>query len=50
MSKVQENKRLDLRGYNGLNDGVCKSFAEAVQVMPELLNSVILSSNGLKDN
>ena len=47
LSKVHRG-RLDLRGY-GLNDGVCKSFAEAIQGMPELLNFVILASNGLKD-
>ena len=43
-----KDKWLDLRGYV-LNDGVCKAFSEAVQLYPEVLDSVILEDNQLSD-
>ena len=58
-----KNRRLDLKGYV-LNDGICKSFAEAISlwdqckhemednsefVVETVLNSIILENNGLKD-
>ena len=47
-NKVKD-KRLDLRGYV-LSDGVCKAFSEAVKLVPELLDTIILEDNQFIDS
>jgi hypothetical protein len=42
------DQRLQLDGYT-LNSGICSSFAEAIRTFPNILTSIVLSQNGLKD-
>ena len=48
LEKIQQNKRLDLRGY-GLNEGVCRSLSKALELNHDMLESVVLASNGAKE-
>ena len=43
------NQTLQLNGYT-LNEGVVQSLAEALAVYPEIIHSIQLSQNGLKDS
>lgn len=43
-----KNFRLKLENYT-LNAGICESFAKAIEIFPEILDSITLAYNGLKD-
>jgi hypothetical protein len=43
-----KNFRLKLENYT-LNAGICESFAKAISIFPEILDSITLAYNGLKD-
>jgi len=47
LQKISE-KSLNLKGYK-LNIDICKAIREAMRLFPELVDSITLENNGIKD-